>query len=254
MQMESLIKCIQDVQPISRLPAFPYRRLGTNEIRLLVLQPGKGGSAVEVEIRHTSLDQNPSYEALSYCWGEPNNTRLISLKAQNEQSLGPNRTHSKLKNTASLSAPERWIFPYTLQTRSLNTQRYQFQATSNLESALRHLRHESETRTLWIDAICIDQQDDVEKGCQVGQMDQIYKKCSRVCIWLGGAADNSDAAIDMLNMMLYGSQMTKCEDGRRPFEALAVLFMNDDRWILQFRALLKVYCRPWFFRLWGKLF
>src|SRR5436190_23416896 len=50
----------------------------------------------------------------------------------------------------------------------------------NLYLALRHLRHETERRTLWADAICINQEDDEEKSCQVRMMSSIYGKAAGV--------------------------------------------------------------------------
>ncbi|KAK1245969.1 hypothetical protein MKX07_005038, partial [Trichoderma sp. CBMAI-0711] len=43
--------------------------------------------------------------------------------------------------------------------------------TPNLENALRHLRHEEEEITLWIDALCIDQSNTEERSSQVAQME-----------------------------------------------------------------------------------
>src|SRR4051812_1264085 len=40
-----------------------------NEIRLLRLVAGKTSSTVECVLFHVSLDNPPSYESLSYCWG-----------------------------------------------------------------------------------------------------------------------------------------------------------------------------------------
>ncbi|KAK1574656.1 heterokaryon incompatibility protein-domain-containing protein, partial [Colletotrichum navitas] len=60
----------------------------------------------------------------------------------------------------------------------------QMNVTINLESALRHLRFPGSTRILWVDALCIDQKTAVEKTHQVGMMDEIYKQCFRVIIWL----------------------------------------------------------------------
>lgn len=39
--------------------------------------------------------------------------------------------------------------------------------------------------TIWIDALCINQDDSTEKGHQVTQMGDIYSEASRVCVWLG---------------------------------------------------------------------
>ncbi|KAF2660972.1 HET-domain-containing protein, partial [Lophiostoma macrostomum CBS 122681] len=38
---------------------------------------------------------------------------------------------------------------------------------------------------LWIDALCIDQQNDQERNHQVERMGEIYKRADRVIAWLG---------------------------------------------------------------------
>jgi len=60
------------------------------------------------------------------------------------------------------------------------------QVTPNLELALRHLRWEKRARTLWIDALCINQGDDAEKLIQFQRMDVVYANASPVVVWLGG--------------------------------------------------------------------
>lgn len=57
--------------------------------------------------------------------------------------------------------------------------------TENLHLALQHLRHPEEDRILWIDAICIDQDNVGERGHQVRQMASIYERVVRAIIWLG---------------------------------------------------------------------
>lgn len=62
----------------------------------------------------------------------------------------------------------------------------QFNVTSNVYSALRRLRHQhSKKRTLWVDAICIKQQDPIERAWQVEMMNAVYAKALRVIVWLG---------------------------------------------------------------------
>lgn len=55
----------------------------------------------------------------------------------------------------------------------------------NLLCALRVLQRRMTRRVLWVDAVCINQNDDAEKGHQVGMMGDVYKKASRVVAWLG---------------------------------------------------------------------
>ncbi|KAH8744227.1 hypothetical protein BGZ57DRAFT_709103, partial [Hyaloscypha finlandica] len=68
-------------------------------------------------LRHVSLDENPSYEALSYTW----------------------RTEAR--------------------THSITLDRNDFPVTVNLYLALWTLRQEHDDYFIWIDAICIDQND-----------------------------------------------------------------------------------------------
>lgn len=43
----------------------------------------------------------------------------------------------------------------------------------NLHEALRHLRDEDDATLLWVDGICIDQENEAEKGAQVPGMAKI---------------------------------------------------------------------------------
>ena len=54
--------------------------------------------------------------------------------------------------------------------------------TKNLEAALRHLRIESRSRTLWVDAICINQNNVQEKNEHVLHMKAIYALAEQVLI------------------------------------------------------------------------
>jgi hypothetical protein len=70
--------------------------------------------------------------------------------------------------------------------------------TKNLAAALHALRDPTETRTLWIDAICINQEDLDEKSFQVPMMTLIYKSCSRTIIWLGESDKDSRKAFKII--------------------------------------------------------
>ncbi|TGJ84456.1 hypothetical protein E0Z10_g4336 [Xylaria hypoxylon] len=60
-----------------------------------------------------------------------------------------------------------------------------FKITENLECALRHLRHATVDRIVWVDAICINQTDIAERNHQVTLMKKIYSRCTRDLAWLG---------------------------------------------------------------------
>ena len=63
--------------------------------------------------------------------------------------------------------------------------------TENLHTALVYLRDPFDARTLWVDAVCIDQADLEERRQQVQAMAAIYNTASRVVMWLGEEDESS---------------------------------------------------------------
>ncbi|KAG9233216.1 heterokaryon incompatibility protein-domain-containing protein [Amylocarpus encephaloides] len=110
-----------------------------------------------------------------------------------------------------------------------------FQATVNLEAALRHLRLKDEVVTLWVDALCINQNDVPEKNVQLSKMREIYVQAKSVIAWLGDTTPE------------------------RPFEEKAMKFADDLREHLSpanswhadlISALLRLFKRPYWSRIW----
>jgi hypothetical protein len=73
-----------------------------------------------------------------------------------------------------------------------------FPTRKNLENALRSLRSEVSKTTVWIDAICIGQENVRERSRQVARMNQIFEKADCVLVWLGEADEDSDLALDFI--------------------------------------------------------
>lgn len=71
----------------------------------------------------------------------------------------------------------------------------------NLGKALRHLRQEVTTRTLWIDALSINQRDILEREAQMLRMADIYSLASRVVVWLGPETETTGEAINTLRYL-----------------------------------------------------
>lgn len=69
--------------------------------------------------------------------------------------------------------------------KSITVQGETMEVTANLEAALRHLRSRCESRSLWVDAVCINQKDMAERKHQVGMMGTIYRDAEKVITWLG---------------------------------------------------------------------
>ena len=74
-----------------------------------------------------------------------------------------------------------------------------FAISSNLQAALRSPQGRTRTRYLWVDAICINQDDDEERAVQVVTMLDILHKAVTVHAWLGEPSEDSGLAIASLN-------------------------------------------------------
>lgn len=75
------------------------------------------------------------------------------------------------------------------------------EARSNLVAALEQFRtmdYFKEGGKIWIDALCIDQNNDSEKEVQIGMMGLIYNLAGNIIVWLGPENDQSNIVIDYL--------------------------------------------------------
>jgi hypothetical protein len=62
---------------------------------------------------------------------------------------------------------------------------HDFPVTQNLDCALRYFRDGQFARIIWVDALCINQNDIQERNSQVKRMHRIYKLATTVFIWTG---------------------------------------------------------------------
>jgi hypothetical protein len=65
--------------------------------------------------------------------------------------------------------------------------------------------------TIWVDSICINQEDEVEKSCQIPLVATIYSRAESVIIWLGAGTKASDDVINYFKNV--GFQRLLVKDG-----------------------------------------
>jgi hypothetical protein len=102
-----------------------------------------------------------------------------------------------------------WGDPSQKHTISISGQ--MLGVSQNLNIALQYLRYIDEPRTLWIDAICIDQTNLNERSSQVRIMAQIYQFAGCVLLWLGEADASSEVAFDVVERI--DAILTKRDEG-----------------------------------------
>ena len=155
----------------------PLDPLG-GEIRLLSVLPGKFKDQIRCLLVKASLS---SFESFGNTVLAPRSERLSGKEACFVTALRYSMELLKWSGYEALSYT--WgtaaDFPITINNE------HGFLVTKNLAAALRRLRRGVEPRWLWIDAICIDQNNATERGQQVAIMGEIYKRANVVLIWLG---------------------------------------------------------------------
>ncbi|KFH43176.1 Heterokaryon incompatibility protein 6, OR allele-like protein [Hapsidospora chrysogenum ATCC 11550] len=155
---------------------------------------------------------------------QPKSTRAPSTTLSNQQLSDAGASEPQLRVACTIShvcldqPPPYFALSYTWGDASQKARILigdtPFDVTKNLEAALFHLAPDDVPLTLWIDALCIDQNDEVEKTEQVQQMKQIYLQATSVITWLGPATVNSDAAMHWIQR--YGSLAHSFSIGTKP--------------------------------------
>lgn len=159
---------------------------GKREIRLLVIEPpvrrillplawgwsrvlrqplADRSGPIRCRLEPVSLDEAPVYNALSYVWGDPNDTREIIVD----------------------EAP--------------------VQVTANLHAFLRHYRANAWRRRalpIWIDAVCINQADNVEKSHQIRLMRTVFAAAARVWMWVDEDEGVFKGVCHQMDLMKWG--------------------------------------------------
>ncbi|OTA62910.1 HET-domain-containing protein [Hypoxylon sp. EC38] len=106
--------------------------------------------------------------------------------------------------------------------------------TRNLYIALTRLRSPTDSRCLWIDAICINQDNVQERNHQVHMMKRIFSAASSVIVWLGDAEGSVHATLEMI---------LKCNWSRGKKN----IFNYPEK---SLRGLNELFGRPWWKRIW----
>lgn len=159
-------------------------------------------------------------------------------------------SHATLASTLEYTALSyTWGDPKIRKAIVVDGQR--LEVTVNLFDALRHLRSSQKTRTLWVDAVCINQGDLEERSKQVLRMRDIYTFAETVEVWLGPADDDDCAAMALVKNL--GATVSD------PEESLAKGFSEDEHAFMDIfegaepevvRALGQLFKRPWWSRVW----
>lgn len=184
---------------------YCYSRLSNpGNIRLLRLLPHKNPKApIQCQLFEYPLQELGQgvhlYEALSYVWGSEEGKQHIYIESDDKDD----------------------------DLRRLLV-------TQNLYTVLLQVRNRFFGRVMWIDAVCINQENNDEKGQQVQSMARIYAYADRVIVWLGEAASDSGEAFEAIRKAARERPVDEDESADVPSQ----------------QAIFAVLERPWFQRIW----
>ena len=175
--------------------------LRTTTIRLVeILEPGPN-NAVRCKIRHVTIEAPhaqgsiPDYTCLSYVWGPPEDTEWITVNGK------PFEVRRNLFDFLQVASTWKMRGSEALDTVSKD-------GTPRLDI-------NRCIQSLWVDALCIDQSEVLERNHQVQQMGWIYSNAAQVISWLG---DNPNLASLLLAISHEG-------DARE-------LLASEDSWLV----------------------
>jgi hypothetical protein len=130
---------------------------------------------------------------------------------------------------------------------------FPMQVRRNLADALRHLRLVDTHRVLWVDAVCINQRNMVERSREVTRMGLIYHQARKVVAWLGMSTSGSGQALAALRNL---ANLVEISDDGWIFCSTN----NKSNWRPRFdkpplddetcNELVALFSRPYFYRQW----
>lgn len=104
-----------------------------------------------------------------------------------------------------------YVWGKSTQEREIHLNSVPFGITSSLHSALWAFRHTTEARRLWADAICINQEDLLERNEQVDKMGRVYSQAKSVLIWLGEGSLPGATALWMTGILHDASKLPEMQ-------------------------------------------
>lgn len=203
-----------------------YEPLGERHVRLLridsfVHTEPRSQICCRLEVYELANRATPSFTALSYTWGppHPDTSTLCNAPWSEEKRILCNGEEVEVKEN---------LYNFLHEYGKQHSASFQHDC-------------------LWIDALCINQSDTIEKNSQVRLMAQIYRAASRVIVWLGPGDSSGDLSLDLIAGLVAISDREKRQLHPRDVRVDHPNYLlNLDHWL----SLIHLFQRTWFDRVW----
>ncbi|KAL9608794.1 MAG: hypothetical protein Q9167_006381 [Letrouitia subvulpina] len=243
-----------------KLEPFKYRKLPTpRSIRLLAVLPDDDGR-IRCRMATVDLDSKRSFIALSYTWGDPlwrgpypPSPQYQACDYEIDCDGRALLVHKNLHD--ALLELRRKITAVVADSKDVKQEQDVMSTLHSLRASAatannRGLPKSWATSFIWIDAICINQQDLAERSAQVAIMGDIYRTAKIAVIWLGPHQDRADEAIRVCSI-LATIPMNKWReiryiDSDEAYRELGIPRITQEQW----QAFGTFAQRGWFSRAW----
>ncbi|EPE25378.1 hypothetical protein GLAREA_01290 [Glarea lozoyensis ATCC 20868] len=221
---------------------FEYPKLAPGEdclrlLKITIKDKDDPTDAVACELQSFFLRDVPSYKALSYTWRNPfrdNYDFESSAIPSNHGYEDPMK--------------EDWV----TECHKILCNGMAVFISLNLFELLRQIARNEESGFLWIDRLCINQQDITEKSSQVALMSTTYSSTESVIVWLERHDVHASAALQIQNDFKFALDLdyqTRCRHNPNEaifWQTIAIQEPHDFMW----NSWLKFFSRSWHSRLW----
>jgi hypothetical protein len=193
-----------------KLDRYKYQPLqpDNTEFRLLEVQSAeKSNALIKCSLRHARLggESKPEYETISYVWGDAQSLDKLEIDGK--------------------------VYQYPASSvAAIRCMRYLRKYSPSSVAAIRRM-HDSRigVRVLWIDAICIDQENLAERAQQVGCMGSIYQNSQRNLVYLGRCEDEERTKSAFGDINKLGDEINQETNHFRSLENTALSTRQKDR-------------------------
>lgn len=238
------------------------------ETRVLTLSPGNHNDPLvgTLSVLRIASPTEP-YEALSYCW----NSSVVTAEPPDPQSkimaalYGTDESGNLVDQSEEIAFQDMLNHPHyesyyirgggKLPDGVLLLDGTPVNIGGELFRALRRLRDLEKPLRIWIDALCINQSDILERNEHVKTMGQIYANASHVRIWLGeaiGTESEFQHTLGAVNEALYNLLIKDglLERGASVGE-IQWMFVNSTQAAqIEWEKIAEFVDRAWFHRTW----
>lgn len=201
-----------------------------------------------LQMKWSSLRQNHPWRSApvySYFPLDPAQIRLLRIGKASW--WRPSTIRASLLHVDTYPSPEYEAVSYTWaddrRTRQIFIDGARFGVTESAFALLLARRSMWRERTIWIDAICINQTDEVEKADQIQRMREIYHNATRVVVYV-----TQDWKARLTSSLLYQT-VTTTQDSQEGYLALAQM-LSGEKAPLKWRTIIGLLTNDYWNRTW----